>query len=105
MSVSLAEDPRAPRRARLDLALVELFRIVRADSWAPETAARELRIRVRDDRFVLRMLRARIARVMLERPSQLGSRAAATLDHALPPGASAPQGTADLRSLAEESAR
>jgi hypothetical protein len=54
-----------------------------ADGWRPETAARELLVRVRGDRRVLRLLRARVSRAMLERPTRITERATITLDHAL----------------------
>jgi hypothetical protein len=54
-----------------------------ADGWRPEKAARDLLVSVQDDRRVLRLLRARLSRAMLERPSRITERAAVTVDHAL----------------------
>lgn len=70
-------------RTRVDLASRILLRAVMADEWRAEEAARELLGRVRGDVQLLKVLRARIARAMLERPTRIGARAAATVDHAL----------------------
>ena len=86
MSSFAAQDPRLDRRLRFDQALVELVRIVMADGWTPDKAAKELNSSVRNDRRVLRLLRARVAKTMLERPTRMGERASVTLDRALPSG-------------------
>jgi hypothetical protein len=54
-----------------------------AEGWRPEDAARELLDTVRQDRRLLRLVRARIARAMLERPTGITERANLTLDLAL----------------------
>ncbi|HZJ06187.1 MAG TPA: hypothetical protein VFD59_12050 [Nocardioidaceae bacterium] len=80
------QNQRTHRRSPLDQAVVELVRIVRADGWTPDTAADELRRRFRGNPGVLRLLRARVARAMLERPTTLGMRATLTLERAQPSG-------------------
>lgn len=78
---------------RLDLASLTLVRAVMADGWRPEEAARELLSRIHDDRRLLRLLRARVSRAMLHRPTQIAERANATLDcalSALPPAPAEP---------------
>jgi len=54
-----------------------------ADGWRPERAAKELLTRVRGDHRVLRLMRAKLSRAMLERPTRITERAVLTLDHAL----------------------
>lgn len=75
--------PRPRTRTRLDYAFRSLLRAVMADGWRPEKAANELLASVHDDRRVLRLLRARLSRAMLERPSRITERARVTVDHAL----------------------
>lgn len=54
-----------------------------AEGWRAEPAGRALRALVGGDTQVLRILHARVARVMLVRPTTADARALATLDHAL----------------------
>lgn len=75
--------PRPRVRTRVDHAFLTLLRAVMADGWRPESAARDLLVSVQDDRRLLRLLKARISRRMLERPTRFMERATLTLDHAL----------------------
>jgi hypothetical protein len=86
----LSRSPHLRNVSRLDLAILKLVRLVLADDWQADAAGERLRLHVGEDQQVLRLLRARVARTMLKRPSALGARATATLAHALPPHASAP---------------
>jgi hypothetical protein len=70
-------------RTRADHAFVALLRAVMAEGWRPEEAARQLLETVRQDRRLLRLVRARISRAMLERPTGVTERATLTLDLAL----------------------
>jgi hypothetical protein len=80
----LAETPLRPARpTRLAYAAAVLFRVVTARGWRAETAARDLRARLHDDRTVLRLLQARVSRAMLVRPTETDERAHATLALAL----------------------
>jgi hypothetical protein len=83
MSISTVAHPRPGLSRRLDQACVALLRAVMADSWSPENAAHDLLHRVDDDRRLLKLLRARVSRVMLDRPTRIAERATITLDHAL----------------------
>jgi hypothetical protein len=75
---------RRPRtRTRADHAFVALLRAVMVEGWRPEEAARELLEAVRQDLRLLRLVRARISRAMLERPTGITERATLTLDVAL----------------------
>ena len=60
-----------------------LLHLVMAEGWRAEPAGRALRALVRADTYVLRLLHARVARAMLDRPTAAGGRALATLEHAL----------------------
>jgi hypothetical protein len=99
----MSRSPHLRNVSRLDLAIVELVRLVLADDWQANAAGERLRLHVGEDQHVLRLLRARVAQAMLKRPSALGMRATATLAHALPPNASDPgpsqrRGTRTMRS-------
>lgn len=83
MSTASVAYPRPRVRNRVDHASIALLRAVMADSWRPEKAARDLLTRVRGDRRVLRLMRAKLSRAMLERPTRITERAVLTLDHAL----------------------
>ncbi len=83
MDMASVAYPRPRVRTQVDHASIALLRSVMAEGWRPETAARELLVRVRGDRRVLRLLRARVSRAMLERPTRITERATVTLDHAL----------------------
>jgi len=83
MTSSLPLERQAPIRTRADRAALELVRIVVADGWTPSSAADELRVRVDGDLATLRLLRARVAKVMLQRPTRLGVRASITLERML----------------------
>lgn len=54
-----------------------------ADGWRPEPAGRALRALVHGDTRLLRLLHARVARTMLDRPTAADARALATLEWAL----------------------
>ncbi len=83
MNTASAVYPRPRVRTRVDHASIALLRAVMADGWRPEKAARELLVRVHGDRRVLRLLRARVSRALLQRPTRIQEKAAATLDYAL----------------------
>jgi hypothetical protein len=83
MNASSVVYPRARIRTRADHASTALLRSVMADGWRPEKAARELLVRVRGDRRLLRLIRARLSRATLERPTTITDRAMTTLDLAL----------------------
>ena len=87
--------PRPRVRTRVDHAFLALLRSVMADGWRPEKAAQDLLVTVHDDRRMLRLLRARLSRAMLDRPTRITDRATLTLDHALgKPVAQQSRGTA-----------
>lgn len=86
MSALAVAYPR-PRRTRhdnpLDHASRALLRSVMAEGWQPDEAAKSLLEQVHDDGRLIRLLRARVSRALLDRPTQIAARAAATLDAAL----------------------
>ena len=82
-TVPVVAFPRPRTRRRVDLASVSLLKSVMSDTWRPDQAADDLLARVHDDRRVLRLMRARLSRAMLDRPTRIIERAAITLDHAL----------------------
>lgn len=69
--------------SRANKACAVLLRSVMSDDWQPEVAARTLLDEIHDDPRLLRILRAKVSRVMLTRPTQIADRAAATLDCAV----------------------
>lgn len=71
---------KASARSRANKACAVLLRAVMSDDWQPELAARALLDEIHDDPRLLRILRARVSRVMLTRPTGISDRAAATLD-------------------------
>lgn len=73
----------SPRPTRLAYAAAVLLRVVASRGWCAESAARELRSRLDDDRDLLRLLNARVSRAMLSRPTRTDDRAHATLQLAL----------------------
>lgn len=75
--------PRPRHRSRLDQASIFLLKAVMVDDWGPDAAGRELLGRLHDDRRLLELLRARVARAMLGRTTGTDLRAAATLERAL----------------------
>lgn len=83
MSIVHVAHPRPRHHSRLDQASVSLLKVVMADDWQPEAAGRALLERIHDDRHLLALLRARVARAMLGRATTTDLRAAATLDRAL----------------------
>lgn len=83
MSIPTVGQPRSRISRRVDQASVALLKAVMADDWRPEEAARDLLLLVHDDRRVLQLLRARVSRKLLERPTRIAERATLTLDHAL----------------------
>jgi hypothetical protein len=83
VSTTHVAHPRPRTRTRADHAFVALLRAVMAEGWRPEEAARELLEAVRQDLRLLRLVRARISRAMLERPTGITERATLTLDVAL----------------------
>lgn len=70
-------------RSRLDQASLVLLQAIRVDGWRADAAGRQLLARVHGDRRVLELLRARVARAMLARPTRTDLRAAATLESAI----------------------
>lgn len=74
--------PSASRRP-LDRAGLVLLRLVMADGWRVEPAGRAMRALVHGDLRLLRLLHARVARAMLDRPTAVDARALATLEQAL----------------------
>jgi len=70
-------------RSRVDQALITLLRTVMADGWRPDQAADELLLRTGADSRLLRLVRARLSRSMLDRPTRIYRRAAVTIDKAL----------------------
>jgi len=93
MNTASVAYPRLRVRNRVDHASIALLRAVMADGWRPEKAARELLKRVRGDRRVLRLMKAKLSRAMLDRPTRITERAVLTLDHALAAPVSHPAGT------------
>lgn len=85
--------PRNRHDKPLDHASRALLRSVMAEGWQPEEAARDLLRRLDGNGLLLRLLRARISRAMLDRPSEIVSRAATTLDCASSAFAGEPTGT------------
>ena len=83
MSTISVAGPKVRSRVRVNEACVTLLRAVMAEGWRPETAARDLVVSVHDDTRILRLLHAKLARLMLERPTRIINRAEVTLDHAL----------------------
>lgn len=69
--------------SRRDRAALLLLREVRSESWEPQLAGQELLDRLGPDRLLLELLRARVARRLLGRPSRTDLRASATLTVAL----------------------
>jgi hypothetical protein len=67
----------------VDRATIALVRTVMADGWRPDTAADELLLRTQADSRLLRLVRARLSRSMVDRPTRLQLRASATVDNAL----------------------
>ncbi|GAB2885319.1 hypothetical protein [Nocardioides pacificus] len=67
----------------MDHAVLEMLRLVSTDDWSAEIAAARLRDLADGDERVLRHLRARVARALLQRPTSVGVRAHAALDLAL----------------------
>ena len=72
----------ARRRHEADLVILELLRLVSAESWTPRKAGDLLRRRAPEE-SVLRLARVRVARALAKGPSIVAQRAAATLDAAL----------------------
>lgn len=83
MNTPSVAHPRPRFRSRVDHASVTLFRSVMADGWRPEKAARELLATVHGDRRLLVLMRARLSKIALERPTRITDRATETLEHAL----------------------
>lgn len=75
--------PHSRPLSRRDRAALLLLREVRSESWEPQLAARELLARLGPDRLLLELLRARVARRLLARPSLTDLRASETLTTAL----------------------
>lgn len=74
---------RPRQRSRADRACASLLKVAMAEDWQAETAARELLAEIHEDARLLRILRARVSRAMLLRPTAIANRAAATLDCAV----------------------
>lgn len=82
MSSTITHFPR--QRRTIDVALVGLVRAVAPDEgWSQEGAAERMLTAVSGDSTVLRLLKARVARALLARPTHMDLRAAAVLDLAL----------------------
>ena len=75
--------PRSRVRSRVDHAFVALLRSVLAEDWCPEKGARELLENVGGDRRVLALMRAKLSRATLDRPTGVTARADRTLEAAL----------------------
>jgi hypothetical protein len=74
---------RTVARGRVDQAAVALLRAVMAEGWRPDQAADELLLRTRADSTLLRALRTRVARAVLDRPTRIHNRATVTVEKAL----------------------
>lgn len=74
---------RSRSRTRLDHASIALLRSVMADDWRPEKIVPELLATVHGDRRVLVLMRAKLSRATLERPTRITGRAILALDQAL----------------------
>ncbi len=85
--------PRGRHDRPLDHACRALLRSVMADGWQPEEAARDLLPWLDGNGLLLRLLRARVSRALLDRPSEIVTRAAATLDCASSTLAAEPVGS------------
>jgi hypothetical protein len=83
MSFLMERTARPARPTRLAYAAAVLAREVTERGWRAETAAHDLRAKLHDDRPLLRLLQARVARAMLTRPTEIDERAHATLTLAL----------------------
>jgi hypothetical protein len=67
---------------RADQAMALLWRLVTADDWSPDAAAREFQRRVEDPKVVCQVA-ARVRRAVVERRSEFGARAELTVEAAL----------------------
>ena len=83
MALLVESTVRHTREPRLAYAAAVLLRVVTARGWRAESAAHDLRARLHDDRTVLRILQAKVARAMLARPTATDQRAHETLALAL----------------------
>jgi hypothetical protein len=83
MNAPIVVPRRPPFRSRVGHASIALLRSAMADDWRPEKAARQLLATVDGDRRVLALVRAKLSRAVLERPTRITERATLTLDHAL----------------------
>lgn len=83
MSLLMERTARPARPTRLAYAAAVLAREVTERGWRAETAAHDLRAKLHDDRPLLRLLQAKVARAMLTRPTEIDERAHATLALAL----------------------
>lgn len=82
---------RSSRRRDVEVAATALIRSVLEPGWTAPAAAEALHARVRGNRNVLLVLRARVARELSRGWTPLGQRAAATVDAALALGTSVPE--------------
>lgn len=83
MNVLLPPPRSAVSRRPLNRAAAGLLRLVMAEGWRVEPAGRAMRALTGGDTRLLRLLHARVARVMLDRPTAADARALATLEQAL----------------------
>ncbi|GAB2741209.1 hypothetical protein [Nocardioides pakistanensis] len=83
MTTLAAAHSRPRQRSRADQACAVLLKVAMADGWQAETAARTLLDEIHEDPRLLRILRARVSRAMLLRPTAIANRAAATLECAV----------------------
>ena len=63
----------------VDAALLALIRLILDDSWSPQRAAAELRVKVTEESVLCRV-RTRVRNALAERPTPVAQRAAQTLD-------------------------
>jgi hypothetical protein len=70
-------------RSRVDQATIALLRTAMSDGWRPDQAAEELLLRTRGDSRLLRLVRAKLSRSMLDRPTRIHQRATLIVDKAL----------------------
>lgn len=83
---------RSSLRPQVEDTAAELIHSVMAQDWSDEAAGQRVLDRARGDRHLLLVLRARIARRLIGRPSPIGERAVAALNVALD---TVPEDTAD----------
>ena len=83
MNAHLPPSRAAVSQRPLNRAAAALLRLVMAEGWRVEPAGRAMRALAGGDPQLLRLLHARVARAMLDRPTAADARALATLAQAL----------------------